>query len=52
MRGKHKMSRRPRRTYTQEFKQQIVDLAKAGKPRAEIIREYELTASAFDKWMR
>lgn len=52
MREKHKMTRRPRRTYTQEFKQQIVDLATAGKPRAEIIREYELTASAFDKWMR
>jgi transposase len=23
-----------------------------GKPRAEIIREYDLTASAFDKWIR
>ncbi|WP_288622599.1 YebC/PmpR family DNA-binding transcriptional regulator [uncultured Streptococcus sp.] len=45
------MSRRQRRTYSKEFKQQIVDLYLAGKPRAEIIREYELTPS-FDKWMK
>ena len=36
------MSRRQRRTYSKEFKQQIVDLYLAGKPRAEIIREYEV----------
>lgn len=41
--------RRARRTYTQEFKQQMVD---SGKPRADIIREYELTPSSFDKWVR
>lgn len=46
------MSRRQRRTYSKEFKQQVVDLYLAGKPRAEIIRDYELTASAFDKWMK
>ena len=46
------MSRRQRRTYSKEFKQQIVDLYLAGKPRAEIIREYELTPSSFDKWMK
>lgn len=46
------MSRRQRRTYSKEFKQQIVDLYLAGKPRAEIIREYELTASTFDKWVK
>lgn len=46
------MSRRQRRTYSKEFKQQIVDLYLTGKPRAEIIREYELTASAFDKWVK
>ena len=43
------MSKRTRRTFSQEFKQQIVNLYLAGKPRVEIIREYELTASAFDK---
>ncbi|BDP57677.1 hypothetical protein EfmJHP36_21560 [Enterococcus faecium] len=46
------MSRRQRRTYSKEFKQQVVDLYLAGKPRAEIIRDYELTTSAFDKWVR
>lgn len=29
-----------------------VNLYLAGKPRVEIIREYELTASAFDKWVK
>ena len=46
------MSRRERRTFTKEFKQQMVDLYQAGKPRAELIREYDLTASALDKWIR
>ncbi|OZG88265.1 transposase, partial [Staphylococcus aureus] len=46
------MSRRQRRTYSKEFKQQVVDLYLAGKPRAEIIRDYELTTSAFDKWVK
>nr|WP_244244599.1 IS3 family transposase [Marinilactibacillus kalidii] len=45
-------TRRPRRTYTEEFKKQIVDLHKAGKSRKEIIEEYDLTVSAFDKWVR
>lgn len=46
------MPRRQRRTYSKEFKQQVVDLYLAGKPRAEIIRDYELTTSAFDKWVK
>ncbi|MGJ0748934.1 transposase, partial [Enterococcus durans] len=46
------MSKRIRRTFSQEFKQQIVNLYLAGKPHVEIIREYELTASAFDKWVK
>lgn len=46
------MSRHERRTFTKAFKQQMVDLYLAGKPRAERIREDDLTASAFDKWMR
>ncbi|WP_413526737.1 IS3 family transposase [Marinilactibacillus psychrotolerans] len=45
-------TRRPRRTYTEAFKKQIVDLHKAGKARKEIIEEYDLTGSAFDKWVR
>jgi len=46
------MSKRPRRTFTKEFKNQIVQLHATGKPRGEIIKEYELTPSAFDKWVR
>lgn len=43
--------RRPRRTFTEEFKKQMVELYKAGKSRAEIVREYDLTASALDRWI-
>ena len=46
------MSKRQRRTYSKEFKQQMVDLYNAGKSRTDIIREYELTPSAFDKWIK
>ena len=44
--------RRPKRSYSEEFRQQMVQLMRAGKPRAEIIREYELSPSALDKWAR
>ena len=30
----------------------MVELYKHGKPRGEIIREYELTASVLDKWVK
>ena len=43
--------KRQRRTFTEEFKKQMVALYNAGKPRAEITREYDLTASALDKWI-
>lgn len=46
------MTKRSRRTFTKEFKEQIVQLYLSGKPRIEIIKEYDLTPSAFDKWMR
>lgn len=44
--------RRQKRTFTEKFKKQMVELHRNGKPRSEIIREYDLTASAFDKWLR
>ena len=44
--------KRPRRTFTPEFKSQLVRLFENGKPRTDIIREYDLTASAFDKWVK
>lgn len=46
------MSRKTRRYFTDDFKQQIVDLHKAGMKRSELIKEYELTPSTFDKWIR
>lgn len=38
------MSRRPRRTFTEEFKTQIVNLYLSGKKKSEILREYDLHA--------
>ena len=33
---------RKRRNYTDELKKKIVELYNSGKPRAELVREYEL----------
>ena len=44
--------RRTRRTYTEEFKKQLVELLNNGKSRSEILREYDLTPSSFDKWVK
>ena len=44
--------KRKRRTYNEDFKQQLVQLYNNGKARAEIIREYDLTDSAFDRWVK
>ena len=44
--------KRKRRSYSEEQKKQLVELYNHGKPRSEIIREYELTGSAFDKWVK
>lgn len=46
------MTRRERRTFTSDFKQQMVTLYLNGKPRNEIISEYDLTPSTFDKWVK
>lgn len=43
---------RERRTYSDEFKQKIVELYNNGKPRAELVREYELTPSALSSWIQ
>jgi transposase len=45
------MTKRARRIYTEEFKNQMVQLYLNDKPRQEIIREYELTPSTFNKWL-
>lgn len=46
------MTRRKRREYTDEFKHQMVQLYLSGKSRSEIIKEYELTDTAFDRWVK
>lgn len=40
-----------RRTFSTEFKKQVVALYENGKSRQEIVREYDLTASALDRWI-
>ena len=45
-------TRRKRRTFTVEFKKQVVNLHQSGKSRKEIIDDYDLTPSTFDNWMR
>ncbi len=42
-------NRKPRRTFKESFKKQMVELHKSGKPRKDILREYDLTPSTFDK---
>ena len=46
------MSKQARRTFTTEFKQQMVQLYENGKSRAVIVSEYDLTPSALDRWIK
>lgn len=50
--GECLMSRKERKTYTEEFKQQMVQLYLTGKSRSDIAREYALTPSALDRWIK
>ncbi len=43
--------RRIKREYTEDFKQQMVQLYNSGKPRIEIVKEYDLTSSALSNWI-
>jgi transposase len=45
------MTKREKRKFTDEFKHQMVQLYLNGKPRKDIIREYDLTPSSLDKWI-
>ena len=40
---------RLRRTYTSEFKQQLVDLYRSGKRKCDIVSEYDIAKSLLDK---
>lgn len=42
---------RPRRTYTTEFKQQLVNLYRSGKRKCDIVRKYDIVNSLLDKWI-
>ena len=44
--------KRPKRIFSDQFKQQMVQLHNSGKPRSEIIKEYDLTPSSLDNWIR
>ena len=46
-----KQRRKPRR-YTDESKQQLVDLYRSGKRKCDIYREYDIAHSLFDKWVK
>lgn len=46
------MTIRKRRSFTDEFKNQMVQLYLNGKLRSEFIREYDLSQSAFDRWAK
>jgi len=46
------MAKRQRRTYTDEFKEQMVKLYESGKPQKEIIEEYDLTPTTFNTWIK
>ena len=45
-------TRRPRRTYTDEFKNQLVQLYSKGKRKCDVSREYDLSPSLLDKWIK
>lgn len=45
-------TKRPHRKFTEEFKEQIVQLYLNGKSKAEIRKEYDLYASTLDRWIK
>ncbi len=46
------MAKQTRRRFTEEFKEQIVQLYRSGKLRKDILKEYDLGGSTFDKWVK
>jgi transposase len=46
------MTNRDRRTYTEEFKEQMVKLYQSGKSKRDIMNEYDLTSTAFNTWIK
>ncbi len=46
------MTKRTRRNFTDKFKDQLVHLYLNGKPKADIIKEYDLTISSLNRWIK
>ena len=46
------MTKRERRTYTEEFKEQMVKRYESGKSKNDIVAEYDLTPTAFNTWVK
>ena len=46
------MTKRDRRTYTEEFKEQMVKLYENGKSKKDLITEYDLTSTALNTWIK
>ncbi|CUX30283.1 Transposase [Clostridium sp. C105KSO13] len=44
--------KRKPRSYTDEFKQQLVQLYQNGKRKCDICREYDIATSLLDKWLK
>ncbi len=44
-------NRKQRRTFTAEFKSQLVKLYQNGKRKCDIINEYDIAPSLLDKWI-
>jgi transposase len=45
------MTKRERRTFSPEFKKQMVQLYQNGKTKRAFIDEYDLTPSSLDRWI-
>ena len=45
-------TKRERRTFSDEFKNQIVQLYNAGKSKPDICREYYLASVVVDRWIK
>ena len=43
--------KRVRREFSDEFKNQMVQLYQAGKSKVDIVKEYNLTRSALERWI-
>ena len=44
-------NRKRRRTFSAEFKSQIIQLYQNGKRKCDIINEYDIAPSLLDKWV-